>query len=368
MARSLAVAGLVTLASCLTFAQAPAATTRVLTVTYADGFATSHVLGVRSAPFLAPGLAPVQGPRPSRPETPVTSLRLSPRLQGGRIDVLVEALGPSRAASKRTDLGAVTVGEPADLRALTGLGVQGLTFAVADLGELAIGEGRGLSGVRGVDLIDEPGKPGDAWRVEIQNRSRKPIRSARVVAFAAGRAPRSVVRRGREGAELMNPMEGYRPDLGPWAPHNLAIVTAVTWMDGTMAGDIGDGIDELMLDAAERVHVARVVAAIRDALALPGEQDPVAALKSAAQAFPVSSNDAEFQAAEARLPIAEALPVVELRQIMDSVLKIRRQEFQREVDAALSSRAARGVQSEAERLWLQRTADRYSAWLAALTR
>ena len=53
--------------------------TRVLTVTYADGVATSHI---RSGPgaFLAAGLAPTTGPRPSGPELPVTWLSFLPRL------------------------------------------------------------------------------------------------------------------------------------------------------------------------------------------------------------------------------------------------------------------------------------------------
>lgn len=363
--------GLVFVAAGLTPAQSQGVAsggTRVLTVTYADGFVTSHVLAGNAAPFLAPGFAPTAGPR-LRPEVPVTWLRLSPRAARDRVDVQIESFGLGRS-SNRTTVGSVSVAaEPATLPAFAAVGIQAMTFSIGQMTAPAEGTGRGLSSVRGVDLVDEPGQPGSPWRVEIQNRSGKPIRSARVITFAGGRVGRIVAKRGRDGAELMDPMEGYRPDLGSWAPHDFAIVTAVTWTDGTMAGDVADGIDELMLDAAERLHAMRVTGAIRVALASPFDSDPIAALKSALAAQPVPANDAEFQAGEARLPFADLMPADQLRQMMDGVLKIRRQEFDREIAARLASRASGAPpRTDADLQWLQRTLSRYDAWGAALKR
>jgi hypothetical protein len=136
-----------------------------------------------------------------------------------------------------------------------------------------------------------------------------------------------------------------------------------------MAGDIADGVDELLLDEAERLHAARVVDAIRVALATPAEDSPVTALRSALASLPVSVSDAELHAAEARLPFADLLPADQLRRSMDSVLSIRHQEFDREIEAWLTSRAAGGpVRSDADQLWLRRTLSRYEAWAALLRR
>jgi hypothetical protein len=167
----------------------------------------------------------------------------------------------------------------------------------------------------------------------------------------------------------MEPMEGYRPDLVRWRPHDFVIVTAVTWTDGTMAGDVGDGLDALMLDSAERVHVAQVTDAIRLILATPTETDPVAALKTALAAVPLTASDAEFQAAEARLPFADLLPTEQLRSTMDSVLRVRRQELNRAIDALITSRPAGApIRTDADLLWVRRTLARFEAWAAALKR
>jgi hypothetical protein len=164
-------------------------------------------------------------------------------------------------------------------------------------------------------------------------------------------------------------MEGYRPDLGTWAPHDFAIVTAVTWTDGTMAGDVADCSNELMLDAAERVHLAHALDVIRLVLASPAETDPLAALKSALAAVPLAASDAEFQAAQASMPFADLVPADQLRQIVDSVLRTRRQEFNRAIDALITSRPAGApIRTDADLLWLRRTLARFEAWAAALKR
>ena len=270
--------------------QPPPDTVRTLTVTYADGRTTNHVLSEKGRVSFTANFPRIAGADTSREGLALRALQFEEARDGRKLQVTVALLygSPHQLRRKVTTVAlddnvTVTVGE------LTDHGVQPVVLSISTLPapQLQVPSVTSPSSLFEVGVEVAPGGK-FGYRLVINNHS--PI-AVMGFAFRAyrGDAPIASASPRQPGHLPLIPAGArYVYDLNPFSSIDRIVIDTVMWSDGIVEGDAARVAGTAIVDAGLAYQLERIVVLLKTAARTPAEH-PLPELRASIAALPVKA-------------------------------------------------------------------------------
>ena len=347
----------------------------VLVTKYEDGRTLHHIVTSKPQSAWTPLFARIESWRPPAGELPVTAIKYTRVLEdeGVRVDIAAMRGEPHAAETAVASVLVQRSGEVV-VETLTNVGVRPVVLSLERLAPTMLylpeikNDTAGLE-VTAVEFVDKP-VPG--YQVSVTNRSSKAAITFHVNTYrteklaTTGRQGhpdgRPVIAPGGTYSFFMHGSSGASADGTGWTPLSFDVVeiSAVLWDDGTIEGDGKPMASALLTYIGRRVQLARAVAVLNDAAAIPDPARAKAALRAGFDRLPVTPDVATLSEGRSRIRDLYRMSDYSLSNLIETAYRDMRTGALSDVDDAPADPAA-------FRRWLGELTAQYEIWLSRFT-